>query len=176
MNKALKPCLLFIFLTFVVSSVAHAQLPERKFGLGLYFGDPAFGFTGRYWFNNTDAVQAVLGWTGTYYGASGPIFIADWQHQMGHIDARTQVVSFDFTAGVGGAAGYIHDGGCYRDRFNRRYCYDDNAGIIFRVPVTFTAFFPKPRVEAYVDLVPSIILLPRLGPSLMGGIGGRYYF
>jgi hypothetical protein len=162
---------------FAAPVSAWAQMPGHPFGLGFQFGDPAFGFSGKYWLDRNDAIQGTLGWRGADYRAYGPAVTVDWQHRLTTFGPRTGVVHFSFDFGVGGGVGYVGGGLCYRDEFHVwHYCGDADAALIFRAPLTFSAYFPRPRLEAYAELAPAIVLVPGFGPSLMGGIGGRFYF
>lgn len=161
------------FLLALSPGVADAQMPGHSFGLGLHFGDPSFAFSGKYWLDSQEAVQATLGWR--YYGSSAPVITVDWQRRVGRIVPRTPVVRFGFDLGVGGGLGYLATE-CYRDVWGRETCYNEDAALFLRVPLAFTAYFTRANVEAYAELTPTISLVPDFEPVVMGGFGGRFYF
>jgi hypothetical protein len=174
-NRTMRKALLAALTVGFAPTAALAQIPGNSFGLGLHVGDPNFGITGKYWLTSDDAIQAVVGWRGTYYGAQGPVLTVDWQRRVIRIDPRTPVVRFGIDLGVGGSVGYVGEN-CYRDVFDHVHCSDSHAGLVLRVPVAFSAYFPKPRVEAYAEIALGLVLAPWFGGTVMGGVGGRFYF
>ncbi len=165
-----------VVLALLAPAAASAQAPGHTFGLGIEGGGvPNFGFTGKYWVDSTDAFQGSIGWSGVYYEAPGPVFTFDWQRRVGRIQPRTHVVRFGFDVGVGGALGFVTSG-CYTDLRGNLRCYNGNAALMLRVPLAFAAYFPRPRVEAFAEITPTLAFLPYFGPVLMGAVGGRFYF
>ena len=176
--------LLSLSLVLTIASLAapaRAQSSNHPFGLGLSFGEPS-GFTGKYWFGANDAFQLTLGWRGSYYHAgfiyrdAGPIVTGDWTRKVIKIDPRGGDVRFAFYAGVGGVAGWVERGQCYVDVWGRQVCYSNtDVGLGLRVPLGFAAYFTRVNIEAYAEITPTLALVP-FGPTMMGAIGGRFYF
>jgi hypothetical protein len=141
---------------------AFAQSSEHPFGLGLQLGDPT-GFCGKYWLDEKNAIQATLGWTTSSAFVerhTGGVLTVDWTYRFAVITPHTPVVRFGFHAGAGGGLGWN----------------DQGAALVARAPVGFAAYFPEVRLEPYVEIVLAIRLVPNPEPSVMGGVGGRYYF
>ncbi len=176
MKISMTMALVLAMMLALAPSRARAQSAASPFGIGIYSGDPGFGLTGKYWLNQDHGIQGIVGWSGGYYRAPGTILAVDWEYRFARIVPQTPVVRFGFDVGVGGGIGIVREGRCYDDVFGDRHCPDGRATLLVRVPVAFAAYFPKPQIEAFVEIVPSVVLLPPWGPTVMGGIGGRYYF
>lgn len=174
-------------LTFASAVGASAQSSDHVFGLGLHVGDPS-GLVGKYWFDEANAVQATLGWQRSwmdrnyYYNRPGGQVSVEWTNQfLKFAPRRADIVRFGVHAGAGGALAFVADpDDCYYSSARRRtICYDDRdydaVGLYLRGPVGFAAYFPKVRIEAYAEIVPSI-LLNDFRLRVQGGLGGRYYF
>jgi len=158
-------------------ALASAQAPGHNFGLGLQLGDPGFAFGAKYFFDRSDAIQGTIGWRQPYYyGAQGPLITVDWQHRVGTVGPRSGKVHVSFDVGVGGALGFMGDYCVRRWGSSTCYNYNNDAELALRVPLAVSFYFPIPRLEAYVEFAPSLVVLPYFGPDLMGGIGGRFYF
>ncbi len=147
-----KNILLVLALALGLPAAAHAQSMNHPFGLGFFAGNGAAGFTGKYFLSSDDGIQATIGWRSSlYYDGPGPTITADWVYRFARILPRTGVVQFGFDFGVGGALGYVSDG-CYRNLAGDLRCYNNTADLAVRVPLVFSAYFPKPRIEAYAEI------------------------
>lgn len=176
-NRA--PILATVFAAVLATpALASAQAPGHNFGLGLQLGDPGFAFGAKYFFDYRDAIQGTIGWRGPYYyhaQGHGPLVTIDWQHRVGTVGPRSGKVRVSFDVGVGGAIGFIGDY-CVQRWGGTTTCYNGDAELALRVPLAVSVYFPIPRLEAYVEVAPSLVMLPFFGPDMMGGIGGRFYF
>jgi hypothetical protein len=162
---------------------ARAQSREHPFGLGVQLGDP-HAVNLKYWLGSDDALQASVGVRPGYehHGryawrtSSGPLSTFEWTHRFAKIEPRNKKVAFSFHAGVGGGLGWVNSA-CYYDwPTDYRVCYQDDVVVMARAPIGFSAYFPRPRLEAFVEVVPALRVLPYFNPLLMGTFGGRYYF
>jgi len=163
-------------ITLALPTLASAQAPGHSFGLGLQLGDPGFAFSGKYFFDHSDAIQATLGWrTPYYYGARGPLVTVDWQHRVATVVPHSGRVHVGFDVGVGGAVGFVGNY-CVHRYVGGEYCYDGGAELALRIPLAASFYFPSTRLEAYIELAPMLAVVPYFGPDFMGGVGGRFYF
>jgi hypothetical protein len=171
-----KNSLFVLALVLGLPAAAQAQSTNHPFGLGFFAGNGNLGFTGKYFLSHDDGIQATLGWRSSYYyDGPGPTITVDWVHRLARIIPGSGVVQFGFDFGVGGALGYVSDG-CYVNLAGNRTCYNNTADLAVRVPVVFSAYWPKARIEAYAEVAPAFVLAPYRGPAVMGGVGGRFYF
>lgn len=160
---------------------AQAQSADHPFGLGFYFGFPN-GFSGKYWLDKESAVEAAIGWQSWqngFYRPGGPVATVDWNYHFLAIAPRTPVVRFSLHAGAGGGLSWYSGGGsCYRSVYGQWFCPGQTGGAMLfaRVPLGFSAYFPKVRLEASAEVIPSIRVLPDFQPVVMGGLAGRFYF
>jgi hypothetical protein len=155
----------------MLPALAHAQGPQNKpFGLGLALGEPT-GVTGKYWFNQKNALQFAVGWG--YYPHGGGAIYCDYLYNVFTL-VRAGKAPFNllFYMGLGGKLGVwdYH----YRDRD-----YDDTgASLGVRIPFGITMVFVKGPFEVFLEIVPGLAFIhPHpFWFDLDACIGGRFYF
>jgi hypothetical protein len=152
-------------LLFILASVTIAQ--ERHFGLGVILGEPT-GLSAKLWVSPTTALDFGLGWSvggdrfdynGHYDGGSRVHFHMDYLwHWFNAIHSSEK---FPLYSGVGG-------------RINTGAGYDASAAVrgVFGI-----AWLPHQiPIDVFLELVPSLQLVPSTGFGIDAGLGARFFF
>jgi hypothetical protein len=124
---------------------------NKTFGLGLELGYPD-GLTGKYFLNDSNALQFGLGWAYRhYYGGDGLHLYADY---LWHPFVLTSAEPFElpFYIGVGGHF-WDFDYGC--DRFGRN-CGSDGQAVGVRVPIGIAFDFNNVPLDIFIQVVPTL--------------------
>lgn len=152
-------CALFI-------QVSNAQ--ERAFGLGLILGEPT-GLSAKLWTTSTTAFDFGLGWSvggdrigrydGFYDGGSRIHFHMDYLwHSWKTIRSAER---FPLYYGIGGR---LNSGAGYRNSLAVRGVFGV-AWVARGAPI-----------DVFLELVPSLQLVPATGVGVDAGLGARYFF
>ena len=151
---------------FLVVQVSVAQ--DRKFGLGIIFGEPT-GVSAKLWTSPVNAFDFGLGWSvggdrignysGNYDGGTRVHFHMDYLWHS--FDAINSVERFPIYYGVGGR---INTGAGY------------NSSLAIR-GVIGIAWMPRDTpIDIFAELAPSLQLTSLSGFGIDAGIGARYFF
>jgi hypothetical protein len=156
----------FTFILFLASAGAIAQ--ERHFGLGVILGEPT-GISAKLWVSPATAFDFGLGWSvggdrvshynGGYDGGSRVHFHMDYLWHW--FDAIHATERFPLYSGIGG-------------RMNTGAGYDNSAAVrgVFGI-----AWLPhQAPVDVFLELVPSLQVVPSTGFGIDAGLGARYFF
>jgi hypothetical protein len=160
-NYAVITLLLFIF-----ASVTIAQ--ERRFGLGVIIGEPT-GISAKLWISPVNALDFGLGWSvggdrvgnykGGFDGGSRVHFHMDYLWHW--FDAIHSSERFPLYTGVGG-------------RINTGAGYDASAAVR---GVLGIAWLPRQTpIDVFIELVPSLQIVPSTGFGIDAGLGARFFF
>jgi hypothetical protein len=153
---------LFLFL-FAALTVAQ----ERRFGLGIILGEPT-GLSAKLWVSPINALDFGLGWSvggdridynGAYDGGSRVHFHMDYLWHW--FDAIRSSERFPLYAGFGGR---INSGAGYKSSVAARGVF----GILWlphQVPI-----------DVFLELVPSLQIVPGTGFGIDAGLGARFFF
>ena len=159
-------CTLLTFSLLLISSAAFAQ--ERRFGLGLIIGEPT-GLSAKLWVSDRTAVDFGLGWSvggdrlyyynGGYDGSSRVHFHMDYLWHW--FDAIRSYERFPLYTGIGGR---INAGGGYYSSVAVR-------GVLG------LAWMPiNTPIDVFIELVPSLQVIPATAFGIDAGLGARFYF
>ena len=141
---------------------------ERPFGLGVILGEPT-GLSAKAWTSSANAFDFGLGWSvggdrigkfeGLYAGGSRVHLHMDYLwHSWRTIRSSER---FPLYYGIGGR---LNSGAGYRNSLAARGVF----GV---------AWMPRTApVDVFIELVPSLQLLPATGFGLDAGLGSRYFF
>ena len=152
-------------LLFILASVTIAQ--ERHFGLGVILGEPT-GISAKLWVSPVNALDFGLGWSvggdrinynGRYDGGSRVHFHMDYLWHW--FDAIHSSERFPLYTGIGG-------------RINTGAGYDASAAVrgVFGI-----AWLPNQvPIDVFLELVPSLQVVPSTGFGIDAGLGARYFF
>lgn len=150
-----KKILIGILFFLLVSSYSFArERKNRNFGLGVVIGAPT-GFTGKLWYNKTNAMQVNLAWA----------FSSDFQMNVDYLWHRDGI----FKVPEGRMPLYFGPG--LRAQFGR---YGTTLGI--SGVIGFEYIFQKEPFEIFLELSPAVLIVPATTAVLDGGFGFRYYF
>jgi len=150
----MKKKLIFILLFFIVGNVSFANTPGN-FGLGLILGEPT-GLSLKVWQSDYIAYDAALAWS---FGKKGNVHI--------HIDyllhnyriIRTANSYTPIYYGIGG-----------------RIQTQDETALGVRIPLGINFRSRRIPIDIFLEIVPTLNIIPKTEFDLEGGIGARYYF
>jgi hypothetical protein len=153
-------------LLFILASVTIAQ--ERRFGLGVIIGEPT-GISAKLWISPVNALDFGLGWSmggdrvgnykGGFDGGSRVHFHMDYLWHW--FDAIHSSERFPLYTGVGG-------------RINTGAGYDASAAVR---GVLGIAWLPRQTpIDVFIELVPSLQIVPSTGFGIDAGLGARFFF
>lgn len=147
----------FTLIIFIILFSNFQNLPaqQTKFGIGIILGEPT-GITSKYWINSNSAFVGGLSWS---FKDNDALYM--------HLD----YVNHDYTLiGVnrGKLAVYYGIGG------KILLAKETNIGV--RVPVGLNYIFQGSPIDLFLELVPSLNLIPSTTFDIGGGVGVRYYF
>lgn len=156
--RCLVPCLLL--------SVASAVFAENgPWGLGLVIGEPT-GVSAAYRLDKDHEIQGLLAWKLTSPG--GVTAAADYLFLFSDL-VKIDGITVPVYAGVG-AKTMILTGD---DRFSGS---DSAFALGLRLPVGVRWEFKEVPLEAFLEIVPGMLLLPGTYFDIGAGIGVRWYF
>ena len=144
--------LFLILLACTVSLFVIGQ--DKGFGFGVILGEPT-GLSAKLWTSQKTAVDAGAAWALVNGG-----FIRF------HADALVHSYALDVDKGK--LPLYLGVGG--------KIVLSDNLGIGVRIPFGIAYLFESAPLDIFLELVPTLELLPATGFGFEGGIGVRYFF
>ena len=151
---------------FLVVQGGVAQ--DRGFGLGVIIGEPT-GLSAKYWLSHDNALDFGLGWSvgsnwvgrdrGHDYRGRRVHFHMDYLwHSFNAIHSNQR---FPLYYGIGG-------------RLNTGTGYDESLALRGVIGIVWLPL--NTPADIFIEVVPSLELLPGTGFGLDAGIGARYYF
>jgi hypothetical protein len=146
-----------------------ASSQERRFGLGIIIGEPT-GISAKLWTSGRTALDFGLGWSvggdriggrydGYYTGESRVHFHMDYLWHS--FDAIRSSERFPLYYGVGG-------------RINTGAGYKNSAAVRGVLGILWLP--RRTPIDVFLELVPSLQLVPSTGFGIDAGIGVRYFF
>lgn len=145
--------ILFI-LCLMLASQQPVQGQQRSFGAGILIGNPT-GFTGKYWKSRENAYAFGLAWS---LGSNGSVLVyGDYLWHRFEITGEPRTPLY---FGVGAWIG----------------SHENSTGLGARIPLGIMHLLSKDPIEVFLEIVPSISLIPDTDLDVQGGIGLRYYF
>ena len=136
------------------SQVAAQQQIDRQLGAGIIVGEPT-GISLKYWNNINNAFDAGVSWSIT--------------NEYLHLHADYLMHKYDlFDITKGSLPLYYGVGG--------RILFADDPDIGARIPVGLNYLMEDDPIGFFVEVVPTLDLLPDVEFEMGGGIGVRYYF
>lgn len=152
-----------IVLLMLSVSVALAKGPVKgggDFGIGLVVGEPT-GLSWKLWKGRERAWDGALAWS----------FVDDYLHL--HVDYLWHDHKI-FTVEKGQLPLYFGVGGTMWS--GHREHYDKHFNLGARGVAGLEYIFPEAPVDIFLELAPTLGLLPETGFDLQGGLGARIYF
>jgi len=134
--------------------------PEgKRFGLGLYVGEPT-GLTFKGYLASRLAIDGVGAWS---FVRDAVTLVFDVTYEILDIPIQSQSVTVPFYVGAGTKIG-INTGPRDRTEFT------------IRVPLGVAVQWENAPVEVFFEVAPGVDLSPETEFDISGGIGARFYF
>lgn len=156
-----------LILLCVSLSVASAYAADRggPLGLGVVIGEPT-GVSAAYRLADSQSLQGLLAWKLTSPG--GVLVAADY---LFHFDDLLviQKVHIPLYVGAGLKVAFLTGSDRFKDS-------DSTFGLGLRIPLGVRWEFKRLPVEAFLEFVPGMLILPGTIPDFGAGIGARWYF
>jgi len=142
-------------------SAVSVQAAEMGIGLGIIAGTPT-GLTFKKWSDSTTALTAAAEWSTSSNEKFH--FHADMlTHDFNLIQAEEVPGKVGFYYGYGGLV-----------QLNEGKKKETVLGL--RIPIGISLMFNKQPIEVFVEVVPTLNLVPDTEVEVNSAIGGRYYF
>ncbi len=152
-------------------SLLSSQAQDRGFGLGIMIGDPT-GLSGKVWTGGDRAFDFGLAW-GPWHSGYLHMHADMLFHNMGLIPVSSGRLPLYYGPGLRmrawGRGGYW-DRGRYYDHDGSRV----TLGI--RFPVGLAYIFDGAPVDVFLEVAPTLDLVPATYLNFDAGFGVRYYF
>lgn len=156
MKKLLAAVLLAVFLTFAVSSL-HAQDQDKNLGIGFMIGEPT-GLSLKSWTGGNNALDLGLAWSLDRYDAVSIHGDYLWHNYEAfqEVDEGTLPLYY----GIGA-----------------RLTFNENTDAVIggRVPVGINYLFEDAPIGLFLEVAPTINLVPSTYFDVDGGLGIRFY-
>ena len=149
-----------------ILSTAHAQTKEG-FGVGLIIGEPT-GLSLKKWIGNDRAIDAGIAWS---FSENDSLHIhADYLLHRSDILILPDIPGrFPLYFGLGGRIKLKEDD-------NGQGRNNDNALVGVRVPFGISYLVTDTPVEAFLEIVPILDIVPDTDFDITIAIGARFYF
>ena len=144
--------IILLFAVILFPFTLYSQ--ESGLGLGMIIGEPT-GFSAKMWTSEKMALDAGLAWS----------FVG-----TGYLRVHSDLLWHNFTIEVDQGKLPVYYG------VGAKLLLASNLGLGIRVPVGLAYFLDSAPVDIFVELVPGLNFLPRVGFSIDAAICARYYF
>ncbi len=160
----------YMLLIALVGLGFSARSQSSGFGLGIMLGDPT-GLNGKLWLNGDRALDFGLAWG--IYGRYVHLHSDYLFHNMELLHVSAGKLALYYGPGLrirSWTGGRYWDHGRWED-------YDGSRiGVGVRFPVGLDYMFDGIPVDVFLEVVPSLDLLPSTYFDLDAAIGGRFWF
>ena len=154
-----------------LASISNLPAQEKRTGLGIIIGEPT-GISFKTWLNNDRAIAAALAWRlwrGNAFHIHGDYLFHD--HDLIGVSRGSLPIYY----GVGLRL-RSWSGGRYWHR-GRYHEYDHgHFDLGVRFPVGLSYIFGGAPLDIFLEIVPTLDLVPATTFDLGGGLGIRYWF
>jgi len=133
----------------------NGNCQNQGFGLGIIVGEPT-GLSGKLWTGEKTAFDGGAAWS--FKGESLQLHMDYLLHNFNVIPVEKGMLPIYY--GIGGRINLEED--------------DTRAGI--RIPLGLNYHFENAPVDLFLELVPTLDLVPETDFTLCGGIGARFFF
>ena len=152
--------LLSVFMALASVAWTSPVLHSRKFGLGLVAGEPS-GLSWKYWQGTANAFDGNIAWSffdAGYFRANADYL---W-HNYGAIEVEQGRMPLYYGIGATLWGGHFHD--------------HHGANIGVRGVIGLEYIFKDAPFDIFIELAPTMDIVPATGLWLQGGLGARFYF
>lgn len=149
----------FFYFTLIMGLFAGSLTAQRagRFGLGVMAGDPT-GLSGKYWTTASTAFQGAAAWSVAGNDKNNLIAQLDFtKHNFSLFNVSKGRLPFYF--GLGAYA-----------------VFADKVGLGGRVPLGIDYIFADQKLDVFLEIAPTLNLIPSSSFTVNGGIGIRYWF
>jgi Protein of unknown function (DUF3996) len=164
-----RPLINFVVLTLSLIIFNLSALANGPFGLGIVLGGPT-GISARYLLSNKNSLTGALAWRS--YG-DGLQIQGDYLWTNSNF-IKTSANSIEGYIGVG--LRLQTWSGRYCERFGRCYDHYSGTGFGMRVPLGLSYSFKPYPFDIFVEVVPTLVLIPGTWFGIDAALGGRFYF
>jgi hypothetical protein len=155
-RRKMRKLILLAVILILISSMSPAQ--DKGYGVGIILGEPS-GLSGKYWLNNTNALDFGLGFSFTNFNNSRVQLSCDYLWNKYNLLNSTEKLVVYYGPGV-----KLLIGGNNDPKLGLRGV----AGIGW--------FAKNAPIDVFFELAPVLYLIPGTVFKFDGGIGARYFF
>lgn len=159
------------FICFALWSATPAQAQSTGFGAGLILGEPT-GISLKGWISDTRAIDGAVAWSlrdGAYFSIHADYLF----HNMELIKLSRGRLPLYYGPGVRIRS---WNGNRYWDH-GRWHAYSGSrADLGIRFPVGLNYLPENTPVDLFLEIVPTLDLLPSTSFGVFGALGARYWF
>lgn len=160
-----------ILLVALIAFTCAAKGQASGFGLGIMLGSPT-GISGKYWISGDRAIDGGLAW-GVWHGSYVHLHGDYLFHKMELITVSKGKLPLYYGPGLRMRS---WSGGRYW-RKGEWHDYDgSHVDIGVRFPVGLAYLFDGAPVDVFLELVPTLDLVPATSFDMDAAIGARYWF
>ena len=152
----MKRTILFV-ITIIALITGYSICQDKGFGLGVIVGEPT-GVSAKNWMSSVTAIDAALAWS---FVDNGALHIhADYLFHNFHLINFQTKGKWPVYYGIGA-----------RLKFG-----DEDTQLAVRIPVGIEYLFGDAPVDAFLEVVPMLELIPNTKFNFNAAIGARYFF
>lgn len=148
-----KTILTSIIAFILFTNTVYSQ--KNIFGLGIILGEPT-GISAKVWTGQKTAIDAAAAWS-FYYPAATHLHADFLKHNFTLIDVSEGKLPFYYGLGA-----------------QLKISPQSQLGI--RIPVGLSYIFDKAPFDAFIEIVPTMNIIPATQFWINAAIGARYYF
>ena len=155
-----KTAFILFFLVFTALNISYSQTSGT--GLGIMVGEPT-GVSFKHWLSSDNAIDAGLAWS---FLDNGNFHIhGDYLFHMNVLNSLLNTNNASLYVGIGG-----------RIKIKNTDKEESDSRLGARVPVGAVFYFPQPKLDLFLEIVPILDLTPKTDFSFNAAIGARYFF
>ena len=152
----MKKRILYLIIIILSGTLSPAQ--DKGYGIGIILGEPT-GLSGKYWLNNTNAIDFGLGFSFTHFNNSGIQLHCDYLWNIYDLFKTSEKFVIYYGPGI-----KILTGG------------SNDAKLGIRGVAGIGWFIKDAPLDLFFEAAPVVDLIPGTILKIDGGIGARYYF
>lgn len=152
----MKKPVLHIIILLLLGTISPAQ--DKGYGIGIILGEPS-GLSGKYWLNNTNALDFGLGFSFTNFNNSQLQLNCDYLWNIYNLFKTSEKLVIYCGPGI-----KILTGG------------SNDAKLGVRGVAGIGWFIKDAPLDVFFEAAPVVYMIPGTVLKIDGGIGARYYF
>ena len=152
----MKKPVLYITILLILGTISQAQ--DKGYGIGIILGEPS-GLSGKYWLNNTNALDFGLGFSFTSFNNSRLQLSCDYLWNNYNLLKTSEKLVIYYGPGA-----KLLTGG------------NNDAKLGVRGVAGIGWFIKDAPIDIFFEVAPVVYLIPGTILKIDGGIGARYYF